>query len=123
MKKSILIVDDERAARFGMKLALEKDGYKVTEASDGIGAFDVIKSKNPSLIFLDINMPGKNGIDVLQDLKEEFDDLFVAMISGHNSFDNIRRSIELGADGFVSKPYTAMKIREMVDKFKSNRED
>lgn len=45
MKRLILIVDDEKAARFGMKMALEKDGYTVMEANDGIAAFEVIKTK------------------------------------------------------------------------------
>ena len=68
-------------------------------------------------------MPGKNGLEVLQEIKAEFSDLFVAMISGHNSFDNIKRSMELGADGFVVKPYTSIKIREMIDKYRRGSQD
>ena len=66
MAKLILIVDDEKAARFGMRMALEKDGYSVLEANDSTSAFDIIRTKNPALIFLDINMPQVNGIQVLE---------------------------------------------------------
>ena len=85
MKKLILIVDDEKAARFGMKLALEKDGYKVMEAGDGIGAFDAIKAKNPSLIFLDINMPKINGIQVLEEINHMENPPMIVIVTADGS--------------------------------------
>jgi len=68
-----------------MKLALEKDGYKVMEASDGIGAFDVIKSKNPSLIFLDINMPKINGIQVLEEINHMENPPMIVIVTAYGS--------------------------------------
>ena len=88
------------------------------EVDNGDEVIDRIRELSPDIVFLDISMPGKNGLDVLQELKSKFPNVFVAMISGHNTFDNIKRSMELGADGFVVKPYTTIKIRELIDKYR-----
>ena len=119
-KIRVLVADDVKLMRSLLKSSLTSfECEVVAEVDNGTEVANQIRSVNPDIVFLDINMPGKNGLDVLQDIKSEFEDIFVAMVSGHNSFNNIRRSIELGADGFVSKPYTAVKIRELIDKFKT----
>lgn len=115
------MADDVKLMRSLLKSSLTSFECEViAEVENGEQVADQVRQHQPDIVFLDINMPGKNGLDVLQDIKQEFGDLFVAMVSGHNSFNNIRRSIELGASGFVSKPYTAIKIRELIDKFRAN---
>lgn len=122
-KIRVLVADDVKLMRSLLKSSLTSfECEVVAEVDSGDQVADHVRNFQPDIVFLDINMPGKNGLDVLQDIKGEFSDLFVAMVSGHNSFDNIRRSIELGADGFVSKPYTAVKIRELIDKFKASEQ-
>jgi two-component system response regulator AtoC/two-component system nitrogen regulation response regulator NtrX len=111
MKKLILIVDDEKAARFGMKLALEKDGYKVMEASDGIGAFDVIKSKNPSLIFLDINMPKINGIQVLEEINHMENPPMIVIVTAYGSERVAVDAMKKGAYDYIAKPYEIDELR------------
>jgi YesN/AraC family two-component response regulator len=91
----------------------------VSEVDNGDEVVELVRKFMPDIVFLDISMPGKSGLDVLRELKSEFAGIFVAMISGHNTFENIKLSMELGADGFVIKPYTAIKIREMIDKYRS----
>lgn len=116
----MLVADDVKIMRSLLKSNLSTfDVEIVSEVDNGEEVVDLVRKHTPDIVFLDISMPGKNGLDVLQELKSEFADIFVAMISGHNTFDNIKRSMELGADGFVIKPYTAIKIREMIDKFRS----
>ncbi|MGR3293665.1 MAG: sigma-54-dependent transcriptional regulator [Candidatus Scalindua sp.] len=111
MKKLILIVDDEKAARFGMKLALEKDGYKVMEASDGIGAFEVIKANNPSLIFLDINMPKINGIQVLEEINQMEDPPMIVMVTAYGSERVAVDAMKKGAYDYIAKPYEIDELR------------
>ena len=119
-KIKVLVADDVKIMRSLLKSNLSTfDVDIVSEVDNGDEVVDLVRKLTPDIVFLDISMPGKNGLDVLQELKTEFADLFVAMISGHNTFDNIKRSMELGADGFVIKPYTAIKIREMIDKYRS----
>ena len=85
MKRLILIVDDEKAARFGMKMALEKDGYKVIESIDGISASEVIKAKKPALVFLDINMPKVNGIQVLEETNQLENPPMIVIVTAYGS--------------------------------------
>lgn len=120
-KIRVLVADDVKLMRSLLKSSLISFECEViAEVDNGEQVADQVRQHQPDIVFLDINMPGKNGLDVLQEIKQEFGDLFVAMVSGHNSFNNIRRSIELGASGFVSKPYSAVKIRELIDKFRAN---
>ena len=111
MKKTILIVDDEKAARFGMKLALEKDGYNVIEASDGIGAFDVIKTKSPSLIFLDINMPKMNGIQVLEEINRMEKPPMIVIVTAYGSERVAVDAMKKGAYDYIAKPYEIDELR------------
>lgn len=121
-KIKVLLADDVKVMRALLKSSLSTfDVEVVSEVDNGDDVFEQVKKQEPDIVFLDISMPGKNGLDVLKELKESFSNLFVAMISGYNSFDNIKRSMELGADGFVVKPYSAIKIREMIDKYKEGR--
>ena len=118
-KIKVLLADDVKVMRSLLKSSLSTfDVDVVSEVDNGDEVVDRVRELTPDIVFLDISMPGKNGLDVLQELKEKFSHVFVAMISGHNSFDNIKRSMELGADGFVVKPYTTVKIREMIDKYR-----
>lgn len=119
-KIRVLVADDIKVMRSLLKSNLSTfDVEIVSEVDNGDEVVELVRRHTPDIVFLDISMPGKNGLEVLQELKSEFADIFVAMISGHNTFDNIKRSMELGADGFVIKPYTAIKIREMIDKYRS----
>jgi len=121
-KIKVLLADDVKVMRSLLKSSLSTfDVDIVSEVDNGDEVVDRVRELAPDIVFLDISMPGKNGLDVLQELKEKFSNVFVAMISGHNTFDNIKRSMELGADGFVVKPYTTIKIREMIDKYRDGQ--
>jgi YesN/AraC family two-component response regulator len=121
-KIKVLVADDVKLMRSLLKSNLTSFECEIVgEVDNGDQVAEQIRQCRPDIVFLDIKMPGKNGLDVLEDLKGEFPDLFVAMISGHNSFANIKRSIDLGADGFVAKPFTAIKIGEMIDKYRRSR--
>ncbi len=111
MEKLILIVDDEKAARFGMKLALEKDGYKVMEAIDGIEAFDVINTKKPSLIFLDINMPKINGIQALEEIKQMESPPMIVIVTAYGSERVAVEAMKKGAYDYIAKPYEIDELR------------
>ena len=111
MKKLILIVDDEKAARFGMKLALEKDGYQVVEASDGIEAFEIIKANSPSLIFLDINMPKINGIQVLEEINQMESPPMIVIVTAYGSEKVAVDAMKKGAYDYIAKPYEIDDLR------------
>lgn len=118
-KIKVLVADDVKIMRSLLRSNLASFECEiVAEVDNGDEVAQQVRRHAPDIVFLDISMPGKNGLEVLQEIKNEFSQIFVAMISGHNTFDNIKRAMELGADGFVVKPYTAVKIREMIDKYR-----
>jgi len=78
----ILIIDDEPQIRSMLKLMLERDGYEVTEAPDGIEGIRVYRQKPADLIITDLIMPNKDGIGMIIDLKKEFPNVKIIAMSG-----------------------------------------
>lgn len=115
----ILIADDISAMRAILKKVLREYGYEnVEEASNGddlLYKFNFYK--NYQLVMLDINMPIKNGIDTLKEIREIDPNVFVVMVSADSSVENIKATLALGVNGFVVKPYTAAKISGVIQKF------
>ncbi len=94
-----------------MKLALENDGYKVLEANDGIVAFDVIKTKAPSLVFLDINMPKINGIEVLEEINHMENSPMIVIVTAYGSERVAVDAMKKGAYDYIAKPYEIDELR------------
>ena len=111
MTKLILIVDDEKAARYGMRMALEKDGYHVMEACDSVSAFEIIKEKNPTLVFLDINMPRVNGIQVLEEINRFRNPPMVVIVTAYGSERIAVDAMKKGAYDYISKPFEIEELR------------
>jgi len=115
----IVLVDDEELARDFLKGILAEMSLPVAyEASNGTDALQAVETYQPDIVFLDIEMPDKNGIDVLQEIKAVLPGCFVVMVSGHSTFDNLEKAMDLGAAGFVVKPFTNKKIEQIVQKYK-----
>lgn len=108
---SILIVDDEKAARFGMRMALEKDGHVVYEAASGQEALGLIETKYPGLIFLDINMPGMDGLEVLEKVREVEAPPLVVMVTAHGSERVAVEAMKKGAYDYIAKPFEIDELR------------
>lgn len=104
-------MDDEKAARFGMKMALEKDGYDILEACDGNTAFDMIKLRDPALIFLDINMPNTNGIEVLEKANHMKKPPMIVMVTAYGSERVAVDAMKKGAYDYIAKPYDIDELR------------
>ena len=111
MAKLILIVDDEKAARFGMRMALEKDGYSVLEANDSTVVLDIIRAKNPALVFLDINMPQVNGIQVLEKINRLENPPMVVIVTAYGSERTAVNAMKKGAYDYIAKPFEIDELR------------
>ena len=107
---TILVVDDERNIRRSLEMILEGEGYKVTCASSGEEAIDLLKETDFQAALLDIFMPGINGIDALQQMKETHPDLAVIVISGHGTVQDAVRATRFGAYDFLEKPLSREKV-------------
>ncbi|OLC13591.1 MAG: Fis family transcriptional regulator [Candidatus Rokubacteria bacterium 13_1_40CM_69_27] len=105
----ILIVDDEPAIQATLRGVLEDEGYRVTAVGSGADALSVFADEAPELVFLDIWMPGKDGLETLADLKRLRPDVAVVMISGHGTIETAVRATRLGAYDFIEKPLSLEK--------------
>ena len=117
-KPSVLIVDDEPIVRSWIRTAVSNLGCKVLgEASDGTQALLRHAKLRPDITFLDIDMPGKSGIQVLADILTNNPDAFVVIVSAHSTMDNVKLAIESGASGFVVKPFNVDKFNSIIEKY------
>ena len=105
----VLLVDDEDLLRKVMKDLLEREGYKVVEARDGVEALDQVDRHGPDIIVLDLNLPGLDGYGVLSHLRSRpaTADIPVVVLTARGDEDNEVRVFEHGADDFLSKPFRA----------------
>lgn len=120
-KKKILIVEDEPALIKNLTLALSDD-YTVVATSSGGEAFTMVKQEKPDLILLDINLPDKDGIEVLKELKQddETDGVPVLVLTNLSDEDTVSRILEAGGKDYLVKAdwsidSTAEKIRSIID--------
>src|SRR3712207_2740199 len=111
----LLIVDDEEAARYGMRRALSGFGYEIEEAASVEAAREEIKRQRPDLMLLDVNLPGMSGLDFLRELKEENGDApLVILITAHGSERMAVEAIKTGAHDYLSKPFEVDELRLVV---------
>ncbi len=108
--KSILVIDDEREICESIKMILEYEDYLVDYTTDSYKGLQKIEFGNYDALLLDIQMPGKNGFEVLSWLHEKEIDMKVIMISAHASVENAVKSTKLGAFDFLEKPIDRDKL-------------
>ena len=119
MKPRILVIDDESAIRDSLKMTLEYDGYDVMLAATGEEGVKLIEREAPDLVFLDIKMPGMDGLEVLQKLRHLVEVTPVVVISGHADINTAVEATKLGAFDFIEKPLererVLVTVRNAVD--------
>jgi len=112
---TILVVDDEeRMARF-IRLNLEHDGFRVTEAYKGMQAVQALRDQMPDIVLLDVMLPDVDGFEVLR-LIREISSVPVIMLTAKSEEDDRVRGLELGADDYITKPFSP---RELVSRVKA----
>jgi two-component system nitrogen regulation response regulator NtrX len=105
----ILIVDDERAIQTTLRGVLEDEGYRVTAVGSAPDALARLVDEAPDLIFLDIWMPGMDGLEALEEMKRLRPETAVVMISGHGTIETAVKATKLGAYDFIEKPLSLEK--------------
>jgi UDP-3-O-[3-hydroxymyristoyl] N-acetylglucosamine deacetylase len=118
----VLVVDDEASIRQSLSAILTDEGLSVVEAADGEGAIKALIEHRPSLILLDIWMPGLDGLETLKKIKEISPDVPVVMISGHATISTAVAATQLGAVDFLEKPLELTPTIELVRRVISQSE-
>lgn len=110
-----LIVDDSRVMRLFIRGLLEQQGIECDEADGGQACLDQLHSQVFDLVLLDINMPGMNGLEALQQIRAgEFSGIKVMMVSTEAEKESIVRALDFGADEYLMKPFDAEALTEKL---------
>ncbi len=104
MSKQVLIVDDEESIRTSLDKLLTYEKYRTFTAADGEAALRTVNGERLDIVLLDIKMPGMDGLEVIQRIKELQPDLPVVIISGHGTISTAVEATKLGAFDFIEKP-------------------
>ncbi len=104
MAEKILLADDEAGIRKVLGISLSDSGYEVLTAADGQAALEIFQQAKPPIVLTDIKMPGMDGIELLQKIKQQAPDTEVIMITGHGDMELAIRSLKHEATDFVTKP-------------------
>ena len=119
MKKiNVVIVDDHALIREGIKKLLElEESFEIQAlAGDGFEALEVIKAQKPDVVLLDINMPNMNGIDCLKQIKSDFPETKVIMLTIHEDAEYLIETINIGAEGYVLKDADVSSLIKAIQK-------
>jgi CheY-like chemotaxis protein len=113
----VLLVEDEDQLRRVMKDLLEREGYTVAEARDGVQALDQVDRFAPDVIILDLNLPGLDGYSVLTQLRSRpaTRAIPIMVLTAKGDEDNEVRVFELGADDFITKPFRAKALSARLE--------
>ncbi len=114
--ETILVVDDDPYIQEALGDRLESLGYRVSRASDGQQALELIDHQDPQMVFLDIEMPRMKGLDVLREIRKREKDFPVVMITAYGSIDLAVEAMKEGAYDFIPKPFKANHIALVVEK-------
>jgi DNA-binding response OmpR family regulator len=115
-KLPILIVDDEKNIRMTMSQSLEPLGFPVETAVNGEEALSRLDSAPCGLVFLDLKMPGLDGMEVLRIIRRKWPRLRVVIITAHGTIDSAVEAMKLGAVDFVQKPFSPGEIRDLAQR-------
>ena len=111
----IIIVDDNDLIRTLLRGILRAEECEIIgEARNGTLALELIEKSKPDIVLLDVLMPEMDGLETLQNIKQQYPEIIVVMITGSPSKDNVKESIEGGASGFIVKPFNSAKVIETL---------
>jgi DNA-binding NtrC family response regulator len=116
VNETILVADDDPYIQEVLGDRLESLGYRVLKASDGKHALEIIERQDPEMAFLDIEMPGIKGLEVLKEIRKREKDFPVVMITAYGSIDLAVEAMKEGAYDFIPKPFKASHITLVVEK-------
>ncbi len=114
-RRRVLVVDDDEGVRTGVTWALEADGFAVDAVGDGVEALNVLETSPPSLVILDLSLPGVGGLDILRRLRSGEEQaqctrLPVIVLSGRDGETDRIIGLDLGADDYLVKPFSPAEL-------------
>ena len=118
----VLVADDEPTIRLVIREALEEDGYNVHDVGDGDEALEALMTGDFRVAFLDIRMPGRTGLELLEHIRTSGTDVAPVIITAQNTFENAVESMKRGALDYIVKPFGLDEVRAVLGKALRNQE-
>ena len=118
----LLIIDDDRAFRVGTGALLADEGYRVEAAPDGDAGLERLRADSFDLVLLDMKMPGRTGLSVLEELRRSGSTVPVLMLTGYATVDTAVEALKLGADDYLTKPCDNDRLRAKIRSILARRE-
>lgn len=112
---NVLIIDDEERFLQTTQKLLEKQGYTVYTATDGLRGLTRLKGNRIDVVILDVKMPGMDGVEVLQKIKADFPLVEVVMLTGHSTLETAIGGLKLGAFDYLTKPCDIPVLIQKID--------
>ncbi|UCG94653.1 MAG: sigma-54-dependent Fis family transcriptional regulator [Candidatus Aerophobus sp.] len=113
---NILVIDDEEVMRDSCKQILSRQGHNVKLAEDGYQGLELLKEKSFDLVILDLKMPGIDGMEVLEKIKESSPETAVVVITGYATVESAVEAMKRGAYDFLPKPFTPEEFRLIIER-------
>jgi DNA-binding response OmpR family regulator len=110
---SILVIEDDPMMIQLLKRTLELDGYHVRAAADGVYGMTLLRDNRPDLVLLDIMMPGPDGYQVLESIRQCCN-VPVIMVTANREVDSVKKALDLGADDYIGKPFRPSELTARV---------
>ena len=104
-RHKILVVDDEHLIRWSLEQNLKKQGYEVQTAPTGEDALRLLREDPPELVLLDVQLPGMNGLQVLEKIKEIDEEIIVIMVTALGVLETAVKAMRMGAHDYLNKPF------------------
>ncbi|UJS17586.1 MAG: sigma-54 dependent transcriptional regulator [Candidatus Jettenia sp.] len=115
-KKKILVVEDDEYVLGSIRILLNKEGYEVNTALNGLEALNLYRRESYDLVIADLKMPQMDGIELLKQLKHEFSDVSLIMMTAYGSIRTAVEAMKMGAYDYVTKPVSAEEIRLVIQR-------
>src|SRR5919108_1464109 len=114
--KTVLVADDDRDVLNLVRFRLERDGLRVVTASDGAEALELARKEHPDVCVLDVMMPKLGGLELVKRLREDptTADVRIILLTARSADGQVDEGFELGADDYVTKPFSPQELRQRV---------
>ncbi|NBI89809.1 DNA-binding response regulator [Lachnospiraceae bacterium] len=117
MSIKVMIADDHVLMREGVRQLLEYDGTikVISEAADGVECLKNLETVRPDILLLDINMPNKNGLEVLEEIKSSNTDIKILILTVHNEIEYLLKAVDIGVDGYILKDSESSELKKAIN--------
>lgn len=112
--KHLLIVDDQPGIRLLLEEVFKRVNIKISLASNGMEALEIVRQHHPDCILLDVKMPGMNGVEVLREVRNLSPQALVMMMTAYSEIELTEEAEKLGIDQYFTKPFDIFEVRDTV---------